>query len=448
MNLTKGKINKIKRKKHQSRKRNKRNRHLVKKYNTRSFKKNKYINLKNQTLKRFGIYSGGVGENGGAGGVGENGGIDNSNDSTNAVNNNTDFLPVATVVIPDNNNNNTLNEQSSMHHSNTTKIINFPDNFTPNTTLSDFAKYFANVVLLELMSKFDVNTDMNFANLLKNLANNKATPSSSSSSQTQYQSLPLKTTGYNLDTLIDDINTNTKDVNSDIDNPTIAVTNPVAQSIKGTVATTPNNQDLYNPYGQYGNNFGTGSFGTGSSWFSRKNKKSNPENELLQEHIDELNNSKNKKEQELNNIAKEISKLKREVIINHTADKEEIQKNITKLTEEENLLKQEIQTIDEEISSSKENLKKNKQSKAWKKTKKMLSSAKNKVSTGISSAASALKGLAESGADKLGKVTGLGDKRDINEIKSHNISLTEKTLVDFDGETSFSHNLFNSSLIS
>ena len=60
MKLTKGKINKIKGKQNQSKKRlGHKHKHLVKHGRDLSYRKKRHFNLKNQTLKRFGIEVGG-----------------------------------------------------------------------------------------------------------------------------------------------------------------------------------------------------------------------------------------------------------------------------------------------------------------------------------------------------------------------------------------------------
>ena len=53
-------------------------------------------------------------------------------------------------------------------------LINLPDNFGPSTTMSEVANYFAKVVLIELMSKFDVNTNMNLSDLLSVMSKNNS----------------------------------------------------------------------------------------------------------------------------------------------------------------------------------------------------------------------------------------------------------------------------------
>jgi hypothetical protein len=63
MKLTKGKINKIKGKRNQSKRRiGRKHKHLVKHGRDLSYRKKRHFNLKNQTLKRFGIEGGADGD--------------------------------------------------------------------------------------------------------------------------------------------------------------------------------------------------------------------------------------------------------------------------------------------------------------------------------------------------------------------------------------------------
>jgi unconventional prefoldin RPB5 interactor 1 len=50
------------------------------------------------------------------------------------------------------------------------QVVKLPDNFGPSTTMAEVANYFAKVVLIELMGKFDVNTNMNLRDLLSVMA--------------------------------------------------------------------------------------------------------------------------------------------------------------------------------------------------------------------------------------------------------------------------------------
>jgi len=263
MKLTKGKINKIKKRERQSKKRNNRHRNkdLVKHYNDQSFRKKRHINLKNKTLKRFGIFGGDVENDDKTVNANRIGNDDDDSDndnkqsgffskisnmikpkknkSTTNIDNKPAVEPVVepavepvvepvvepavepvvepvvepavkpvvetavepavkpavepavepvvetavkpvvepvvkpaveTVVEPviepvdaTNKNEKTEPNNEVVHH--------IPDNFGPATSMEEVADYFANVVLLKLVSKFDVNTNMNFSDLMHTLAN-------------------------------------------------------------------------------------------------------------------------------------------------------------------------------------------------------------------------------------------------------------------------------------
>jgi hypothetical protein len=293
MKLTKGKINKIKKRQLQSKKRNNRhrNKNLVKDYNDQSFRKKRHVNLKNQTLKRFGIF-GGDRENDDKQIVANRiddddkpvvaNRIDDDNETvesnhvvtktdadsvtstvepkldesvtepvveavpalaTTPVTPITPIIPVTpiTPIIPvtpitpvtpvtpvDASNKNVKTEQ------NNEIVQHIPDKFGPTTSMEEVADYFANIVLLKLVSKFDVNTNMNLSDLMHTLAdkNNSGTTisetsnsnnSNNSNNNNNSNNINTSNTSNDVKSFFDNINTNYNpgvDNNTPTNNPT------------------------------------------------------------------------------------------------------------------------------------------------------------------------------------------------------------------------------------
>ena len=225
------------------------------------------------------------------------------------------------------------------------------------------------------MSKFDVNTNMNFAEFFKALENKNQ----SQSQPPRASSSDVGSGDTSLDKMIIDQNTNKEDTTISRGIPIGEVRNTGSPIVKGTVVNTG---QQYNPYGSnYAmNNMGSSMGSMGNRMGSMFSRKPNPENERLQTNINEFNKSKEEKTQKLNNTADEIDNLKREKITTRDADKSEIDSKIAELTTEKNLLNEEIQTIDSEIIKSQQQLKENNKSKTWGKTKKFFSDTKTAVS--------------------------------------------------------------------
>jgi hypothetical protein len=65
------------------------------------------------------------------------------------------------------------NEKNKLSEATCPKFVNLPDHFGPTTTMTELANYFADVVLLQLMSKFDINTKMTFDQFANKLASSE-----------------------------------------------------------------------------------------------------------------------------------------------------------------------------------------------------------------------------------------------------------------------------------
>jgi hypothetical protein len=58
------------------------------------------------------------------------------------------------------------NEKNQTPSTTPPQFVNLPDNFGPSTTMAELANYFSNVFLVQLMSKFDINTSMTLRDIL------------------------------------------------------------------------------------------------------------------------------------------------------------------------------------------------------------------------------------------------------------------------------------------
>jgi len=96
--------------------------------------------------------------------------LDSNNNSNSNSNSNSDILNK--ILIASLSDNKLMNDLVNSIKTQPNRDI--PDKFGPNTTMAELANYFADVVLFQLMSKFDINTSMNLRDILltMNKANN------------------------------------------------------------------------------------------------------------------------------------------------------------------------------------------------------------------------------------------------------------------------------------
>jgi hypothetical protein len=89
----------------------------------------------------------------------------------------TTTTPVTTPSSPTTTNSTTINaptstpsdEKNKLSQATCPQFVNLPDHFGPSTTMAELANYFSNVFLVQLMSKFDINTSMTLRDILLNM---------------------------------------------------------------------------------------------------------------------------------------------------------------------------------------------------------------------------------------------------------------------------------------
>ena len=75
------------------------------------------------------------------------------------------------------------------------QFVNLPDNFGASTTMAELANYFAKVVLIQMMSKFDVNTTMTPRDFISSMAKSDEKPNNSTTNGTTPTPPTTKTIG-------------------------------------------------------------------------------------------------------------------------------------------------------------------------------------------------------------------------------------------------------------
>jgi hypothetical protein len=204
--------------------------------------------------------------------------------------------------------------------------------------------------------------DRNNNDLLKVLANNKET------SQQPSQSSSANNTESNLDTLINSINKNTSDVDSEIRMDIPVVQDNVVNSSNQTPNPNPNSNVNYamdnTGMGMgmgmgMGNmsNMGMGSSGNvnSSSWFSKKPKDDreesliNAENEHLADTAKNLSKQTTEINSEISVVTKKVLDLKIQLIKADNTTKPILEKEISELTNKNLALKKQLSDVNSEI---------------------------------------------------------------------------------------------------
>jgi hypothetical protein len=276
-------------------------------------------------------------------------------------------------------------QPSSSPSSSSSTLINLPEKFGPSTKLSEIANYFANIVLIQLMSKFDVNTKMTLDDFLKAVVKN-STLTSSNDNANNNSSNNNKITGKTVNpnatskNLLNSLNDNSN--NTGISNSTYQREIPVGVPVNDPNA---NMMGMNNGYGQgYGQgNMSLDGLNSLNSLFgnrtSEEEKDTRKREEIQNENVEKsLENSNLSRENEEHK--KEIERLQKE---GGPDSKKEIDRLHAEIAKNENNIEGNNRTIKENDHAI------NKTKTTWEKTKEMGTKAKDALKSGATAIASA-----------------------------------------------------------